>query len=305
MYHVRQLVNLVTNQRGQRRGVVRNELFDLVGLVTPVVAVDAEGVRYFLSTRDRGLSRTVFAQGSYEQDLMGHTLALAEKHTGRTPLLAGRTFVDIGANIGTSTIPALKVFGAAAAVAIEADAENHRLLRCNLIANDLEARVRTVHAAVSDRGGTGVLELDRGSWGDHRVRTRTGVADGACRESRRVTVAVPLARFDDLVADLAIDLDSVGMVWMDVQGHEGHVLAGAASLLARDIPVAMEYWPYGLRRADGLGLLHHLVAGAYRSVVDIRASVTGAGRAELPAAELHTLATRYPGEAYTDLLLLK
>ena len=301
----RQVVKLVTNYGGQRTAVLRQGIFDLAGRVSPVLATDAGGARYFLSTRDHGLSRTVFEKGSYEQDIMDYTITLAEKHTGRVPLLADRTFVDIGANIGTSTVPALTAFGAADAVAIEPDAENYKLLRCNLIANDLEGRARTVRAALSDRTGSGVLEQDPASWADHRVRTTTNVSDGLFREATRSTVAVPLTRFDDLVRDLPIDLERVGLVWMDVQGHEGHVLKGATSLLETAIPVAIEYWPYGLERADGLSLLHDVIAGAYRTVVDIRASMTGSGPAERPASEVHLLASRYSGEAYTDLLLLK
>lgn len=303
--YLRRAAKLVLNYRGQRKAVLREGIFDLMGRLSPVVAIDAGAARYYLSTRDRGLSRTVFGHGSYELDVMGHTIALAEKHVGRAPLLAGRTFVDIGANIGTSTVPALTVFGAADAVAIEPDAENYKLLRCNLIANDVEDRVRTLHAAVSDRNGTGVLELDRGNWGDHRVRTRAGVTSGGFQESTRPTVTVPLTRFDDIARELPIDLDRVGIVWMDVQGHEGHVLAGASSLIASEIPVAIEYWPYGLRRADGLTLLHDLISDGYRTVVDIRASMSGAGSGEMPASQVHSLDGRYPGETYTDLLLLK
>jgi FkbM family methyltransferase len=303
--HLKQVAKLVANYGGQRHAVLRQGMFDLIGRVSPVAAVDAGTTRYFVSTSDRGLSRTVFEQGSYEQDVMDHTITLAEKHTGRSPLLAGRTFVDVGANIGTSTIPALTVFGAADAVSVEPDAENYKLLRCNLIANELDDRVRTVRAAVSDRRGTGVLELGQGSWGDHRVRTRPDAPEGRFQESSRETVEVPLLRFDDLVAEMGIDLSRVGMVWMDVQGHEGHVLAGAASLLATGVPVAIEYWPYGLARAGGTGLLHDLVGDAYRTVVDIRASMTGTAPAELPASQISTLEARYPEEAYTDLLLLK
>jgi FkbM family methyltransferase len=302
---LRRAVKLVLNYRGQRKTILKEGIFDLIGRVSPVVAADAGAARYYVSTRDRGLSRIVFGHGSYEQDVMSHAIALAEKHVGRAPLLAGRTFVDIGANIGTSTIPALTAFGAADAVAIEADAENYKLLRCNLIANDVEDRARTLHAAVSDRKGTGVLELDRGNWGDHRVRTRASATSGAFQESTRPTVTVPLTRFDDIVRDLPIDLDRVGIVWMDVQGHEAHVLAGASSLLGSEIPVAIEYWPYGLRRAEGLTLLHDLISDRYRIVVDIRASMSGAGSGELPASQVHRLDERYPGETYTDLLLLK
>ena len=284
---------------------MREELFDLLGRVTPVVAVDSGEARYFVGTRDRGLSRAVFAQGSYEQDVMAQTLALAERHVGRDPLLEGRIFVDIGANIGTSTVPALTVFGAASAVSIEPDLDNYKLLRCNLIANDVEDRTWTVRAALSDTSGSGVLELGGESWGDHRVRIRSDVPDGLFRESTRPTVTVPLTRFDDLVRELPIDLDRVGMVWMDVQGHEGHVLAGASSLLSSDIPVAIEYWPYGLERAGGLDLIHDLIAANYSTVVDVRASVDGRGPVELPATDLDTLAASNQGEVYTDLLLLK
>ncbi|MGI8984571.1 MAG: FkbM family methyltransferase, partial [Acidimicrobiales bacterium] len=263
-----------------------------------------EGIWYYVSTDDYGPSRIVFRQGSYDQDIMSRTLEIAGGYVGRTPLLDGRIFVDIGANIGTSTIPALKVFGAARAVSIEPAVENYKLLRCNLIANEIEDRVHALRAAVSDQQGSGTFEWAEGDWGDHRVRVGTGLPDGPSHESDRSTVAVPLKRFDDLVTEIPIELPRVGIVWMDVQGHEGHVLAGAASLRSSDVPVAIEYWPYGLRRADGLHLLHELIAADYRTVVDVRASMAGAP-AELPAADVASLADRYGEQNYTDLLLLK
>lgn len=303
-HHLRQVVKVAINYQGKRDYTLRQEIFDLVRPFAPAIARERDGVWYYVSTNDYGLSRIVFGQGSYEQDIMSHTIDLAGKHVGRTPLLDGRVFVDIGANIGTSTIPALTTFGAAQAVSVEPDIENFKFLRCNLIANELETRVRTVQAALSDQTGTGQLEWAEGSWGDHRIRTQTGLPDGTFRESTRPTRTVPLIRFDDLVAELPIDLSRVGIVWMDVQGHEGHVLAGAASLRATDVPVAIEYWPYGLRRADGLDLLHDVIAADYRTVVDIRASMAGLA-AEMPASDVATLAGRYSGETYTDLLLLK
>jgi hypothetical protein len=36
---------------------------------------------------------------------------------------------------------------------------------------------------------------------------------------------------------------------MDVQGHEGHILRGAQSLIATGVPLVFELWPYGLRSA--------------------------------------------------------
>ena len=304
-HHLRQVVKVAINYEGKRDVVLRQEIFDLVRPFAPAVARESNGFWYYVSTQDYGLSRVVFSEGSYEQDVMAHTIALAEKHFRRGRLLEGMIFIDIGANIGTSTIPALKAFGALSAISIEPDPENYKFLRCNLIANEVEDRVRTVQVALSDEAGTGTLEWAEGSWGDHRIRTRPGQPDGTYRESLRPTMAVPLRRFDDVARDLPIDLSQVGVVWMDVQGHEGHVLAGASSLLASDIPVAIEYWPYGLRRADGLTMLHDLIAANYRTVIDVRASMAGVGGVELPANDVATLAAQYRDETYTDLLLLK
>lgn len=304
MYHLRQVVKVAINYQGKRDYTLRQEIFDLVRPYTPAIARESDGLWYYVSTNDYGLSRVVFGQGSYEQDVMSYTIDLAGKYVGRVPLLDGRVFVDIGANIGTSTIPALKMFGASQAVSIEPDAENYKFLRCNLIANDVEDRVRTLRVALSDKSGSGTLEFAEGSWGDHRIRTQAGLPDGIFLESTRPTRTVPLTRFDDVVGELPIDLSQVGIVWMDVQGHEGHVLAGAATLRESDVPVAMEYWPYGLRRAGGLDLLHDAIAADYRTVVDIRASMAGA-EAELPASDVAMLAQRYGDETYTDLLLLK
>ncbi len=247
-FHLKQLAKVVLNHRGQRHVVLRQELFDLLSRFSPAVAVDHAGIRYYVSTGDAGLSRIVFGEGSYEQDIMEHALSLAERHCGRAPLLQGRTFVDVGANIGTSTLPALLTFGAADAIAFEPDDENYRLLRCNLVANEVENRARTLRLALSDHAGHGELERAESSWGDHRVRVLAGSPDGSYGESSRPTARVELVRFDDAVRDLPIDLGRVGIVWMDTQGHEGHILAGARSLLESDVPVLIEYWPYGLRR---------------------------------------------------------
>ncbi len=102
-----------------------------------------------------------------------------------------------------------------------------------------------------------------------------------------------------------VDIDRVGLAWIDVQGHEGHVLAGATSLLERPIPAVTEFWPEALRRAGGLDRFRALVAGRYSEVVDLRRSLAE-GRAELtPTGRLDDLIERYAGAAsFTDLLLI-
>jgi hypothetical protein len=87
---------------------------------------------------------------------------------------------------------------------------------------------------------------------------------------------------------------------MDTQGHEGHILAGARLLIESAIPVVVEYWPYGLRRSNGLHLLEQAIVGGFAHFVDLRSE-----ELELvPVSRIPEWQARYEGVEHTDLLLL-
>ena len=301
------MAKVLLNYQGQRRLVVQRYMFEFLRHVTPSVAVVGEDATYYVSTADVGLSWVVFNHGSYGQELMAACLQLAEEAIGRSPLMADRTFVDVGANIGTSTIPALSTFGARDAVAFEPAPMSFTLLRCNITVNELDDRVQAFQMALSDHNGSAVMEVAEHDWGDHRLRTAPGLEDDSFyQESRRPTISVPTARFDDIAAERGLDVDRIGVFWVDAQGHEAHILAGADSVMGSDVPMIIEYWPYGLRRAQGLDLLHQQVADRCRRVIDARASVSEGRVVDVAPDALSRLEDRYRGPGgYTDLILLK
>jgi hypothetical protein len=123
-------------------------------------------------------------------------------------------------------------------------------------------------------------------------------------------VDVSARRLDALVDDGTVDLDRLALVWMDCQGHEGHILAGAARVLAADVPIVSEFWPYGLRRAGGLERYAELVAASGRMVIDLRGSFDGVP-ARVPGDDVLALAEAYGPPrfptvdvGFTDLVLL-
>ena len=136
-------------------------------------------------------------------------------------------------------------------IAIEPDPDNFRMLDHNVVQNGFGDRVVRVHCAVSAQEGE--LELERSSvnFGDHRIRmVPQGDVSEAHDESKRSTVRVPARRVDDILRDTpAAFVRDIAFVWIDVQGHEGYAFQGAEDLLARDVPVVAEFWPYGIRRA--------------------------------------------------------
>jgi hypothetical protein len=91
------------------------------------------------------------------------------------------------------------------------------------------------------------------------------------------------------------------LLWMDVQGHECHVIDGAPALLSRGTPTVMELWPYGMQRAGVTCQdLHQRLVQNWSGVVNL----SGDPRV-LPVNDWRIIAdtlTR-PGD-YTNLLLL-
>jgi hypothetical protein len=143
--------------------------------------------------------------------------------------------------------------------------------------------------------------------GDHRVRCHEKPAANEPElygERQRPVITVPTARLDDILAEQNVELSDIGLVWIDAQGHEGHVLAGAPRLLASAAPIIMAYWPYGLRRAAGLELLHQLMRDSGRRIIDLRDALRCGRLQVLSRTELHALAERYPNQPYADLALL-
>jgi FkbM family methyltransferase len=292
----------------KRRTLPRWAAFEMMRGLTPVAAVDCEGLRYFVSTRDRSLGRVVYLTGSYEPEMIDMAVRLLREVTGVADPLRDRRVVDVGANIGTSIIPLVNGHGAAGGIAVEPEPENFRLLQINLLTNGLADRVHAVHAAASNISGTADLELSPSNFGDHRIRASelaVLTADNdAYGESRRPTISVPVRPLDEILTVEGIDLGQVGLLWVDTQGHEGQVLAGATRLLKHGVPACIEFWPYGLRRSDGLELLTASVAEHFSSAIDLRATLEERRRVQIAATDLSALVDRYPAESYTDLLLL-
>jgi FkbM family methyltransferase len=283
----------------QRRAIARDIAFRLAGSVTDALAVEAGGIRFHLNTRDKEISRIVFIYGMYDRPLM-HAAFTALSGLGGPAGFEGRLLLDVGANIGTTTLTACAQFGAGGSVAFEPEPTNLRFLEMNLRANDLTERVRVHPAAVSDRGGAAVLERSAYNAGDHRVRS--GIADPGADGA----IEVDAVAIDELVARDELDPADVGAVWLDVQGHEGHALAGATRLLEAGVPVVVEYWPHGLRESGGLDAFGDAVAAHYRELVDLGRPQDGpASLRPIPVSSLAGLAARYADpEDHTDLLLV-
>jgi FkbM family methyltransferase len=260
--------------------------------ITSHVAVEKDGALFFLPTREKaGLDR--FAKREWKEkrhlERALETLAELGLHASRT------TFVDVGAHVGTTAITAVRRFGFRSALAFEPELSNFRLLRANLGINGLEADIRTFNVAVSDRVGSAELALRPAIGSKHHLL--------GADETAGETVRVLLTTLDVLVAQGNLDPAGVGLLWLDVEGHELEVLRGAERLLERSVPIVMEFAPLRLLRNGRLASLRALLDEHYTHVVDLRPRVNGKPDIR-PLEAVPDLARSY-AQGFTDLLVFR
>jgi FkbM family methyltransferase len=288
----------VRNQHGLRdrrpfgRFASRTIEFLLAGRSKSHVSAQMAGLNVLIPTADRTIARSVYSSGDWDPLLVGTAFEALHEYGHDHH---GTTFLEVGANFGVYCLPAVSELGFARAIAYEPDPASFELLRVNIERNNLADRVEAHHAALSAQPGELMLSLGVGNSGDNRIVD----SDSG---SQLATVIVPARTFDDEVAAGRLSLDALGLVWLDVQGHEGEVLAGASSLLASKVPIVMEY-SSGMLQREARAHLNQIIAGSFDVMVDLGwCSLSNRLRFQ-PASAIDDFA-RGPWEFETDLLLL-
>jgi hypothetical protein len=156
--------------------------------------------------------------------------------------------------------------------------------------------------------GTALLKIDRENLGDHRIG-KQGVQEVTRLpgEDKAGTETVPIKPLSSFVREGAVNVDDLALIWVDVQGHEAAVLAGGAKVFEKQIPLFVEYWPYGLRTGSGLDEFEAAAQRSYRWFLDVRTHGGDARAALRPVTEIGELRRVYDRGAtwnQTDLLLL-
>ncbi len=250
-----------------RRPWVRKQAFNLLSLLSPSGEAEVDGVHYLFSTQDRVVGRHLYTSGPWEHDTM-RSAVLVGQQIFAEPLFEGRTFVDVGSNIGTATIAALRHFGAVRSVAIEPNPACTRYLRLNVTRNGLAKSVAVVEVAASDVEGFAELELTPTNSGGGYLSKSDGDRNHGNR--RRV----PTRRLDDVLADAGVHTDDVGLIWVDAQAHERQVLLGADSFVQSGTPFVLEFWPDGLRQAGEYDGFVDQILRTFPTIFHIRSTPT-------------------------------
>lgn len=153
-------------------------------------------------------------------------------------------FCDIGANIGTTCLyfkkqidPDVKI------LAFEPSEQNYRLLRVNALLNEIDETDCTfVKKGVSDKSSTASFNYNPENPGGSSVVT--GESEGGD--------IVELTSLDDYFENSGLDPRMIKYIWIDVEGFEARLLAGAHNVISHiDVPIFMEFIPKFYSEKDG------------------------------------------------------
>jgi len=187
------------------------------------------------------ISNTLRKQGVYEPELL-HATASALQHLAPTTEEVHGTVIDVGANIGTYTLPLAKTYPALEFVCFEPQLPVYELLRKNIELNQLKnvvthalglsdsaREVTAILPAYDLEPNIGAFSLDREvQLHEYEVKTHGE------------TQTVQLRTLD------SFDFREVRLLKVDVEGLELEVLRGARQTLVQNDfpPLLFEAWTW-------------------------------------------------------------
>jgi FkbM family methyltransferase len=184
---------------------LRNRVRDRI---LPLRKIEIDGIKFY------------YTRGNEPQDpkKMGQVREMHDELDQNS----GRNAVDVGAHIGSYTLPLARRFGGV--IAFEPNPSVRHILRLNLRLNHIK-NVRIEDAALSDAAGTRPLFLQTGTGATSSLNPLHYHMD------YQRSIPVRVARLDDF------SFENVDLLKIDAEGYELPILRGGTQTIARFRPI--------------------------------------------------------------------
>jgi len=189
---------------------------------------------YIFDIDDYTIPIAMFTTGkTYSKDDIDLFFKLSAKKFN-LPISHGDLFLDIGANIGTTSIYVSKNINPHLDIlAFEPDNLNYKLLIANSIINSCEG-FKAEKFALSDKNDIADFLVCKENRGASRIVKNNN-------ESMQENHRIQTIQFDDYIKESGIK-DKIKYIWMDIEGHEPYALKGMKDFLtSHKLPLYMEF----------------------------------------------------------------
>jgi FkbM family methyltransferase len=230
--------------------------FDNIEKNKELLAINNYSEKYIVNSSDIAIGRSLYINGHFEFDTFLHALKILENKIKK------KTLIDIGANIGSICIPAIKRKIFENCIAIEPEPYNYNLLSKNIFINDVNDKIETLNIALGQFDDEQLkFELSVDNFGDHRIKPDSKEKN-FYNEDKRKIITVNTKKLDTIMKRFN---PKDTFIWIDTQGYESFVLDGGINTLSKKTPMVIEFWPYGLDKFNSYNLLKkNLIKADYK-----------------------------------------
>jgi len=245
------------------KSIVNNKkkIFDNQKKGTELLAINNYNEKFIVNSSDKVIGRSIYINGDFEFGNFLHTLEILQKK------ILNKTLVDIGANIGSICIPAIKRGFFQNCIAIEPDPYNFDLLSKNIFINDIKRKIQTFNIGLGQYDNQQLeFEISGNNFGDHRVKSNSDEKDFYHSDKREI-ININIKKLDTIIQNFD---PKETLVWIDVQGYEAFVLEGGFKTLCKKPPLVIEFCPFALDRFNSYNLLKkNLISFRYKNCYNI------------------------------------
>ena len=216
--------------------------------------------KYIVNSSDKTIGRSLYINGEFEFDLFLDALKILQNKKYKK-------LIDIGANIGSICIPAIKRGIFEYSLAIEPEPYNYNLLIKNIFINELNNKIETLNIACGQVDNEKLkFELSVDNFGNHQIKSNSKEIN-IYNDDRRKVITVNTKKLDTVIKSFNL---KETLIWIDTQGYEGFILDGGKDTLSAKATIVIEFWPYGLDKFNSYNLLKSsLIKAEYKNCYDL------------------------------------
>jgi FkbM family methyltransferase len=171
------------------------------------------------------ISTKIFIDGSFDYGVLSSAIKILGKKNSKSFL------INIGAQIGSTCIPAIKNNYFKNLIAFEPAKKSFRLLKANIFLNGIEDRTKIYNLALSNKK----TNLHLGE----RIESNIGSSRILTKKQKNSEIVK-----SDLLDNYTNGLNrNNSLIFMDAEGHEPYILLGAKKTLKKRIPIVFEFAP--------------------------------------------------------------